>query len=129
MKTHRLTIRINRPADEVFEFVTNPANTPKWIDFISQEETNEWPPKLGTIYKNQDRAGEWRDLEMTAFERDKMFVMSNHKTGYHVRYTLTQLGDGSTEIEYYEWMDNGELDEPFSLEPLEKLKSILEKPA
>ena len=128
MRTHKLTVRINSPATEVFDFVTNPANTTKWIDFISKEETNEWPPKLGTIYKNQDKAGEWRDLEMTEFEQDKMFVMTSRATGYHVRYTLIPVDDGSTELEYYEWVDSGKLTDPFTIESLEKLKSILEKP-
>lgn len=129
MKSNKLTIRINSPVRDVFEFVTNPANTPKWIDFINKEETNEWPPKLGTIYKNQDRDGVWRDLEMTEFEKNKMFVMTSRASGYHVKYTLTPAGDSATELEYYEWMDGGELDGPFTMEPLKKLKSILENPA
>jgi hypothetical protein len=66
---------------------------------------------------------------MTEFEENKMFVMTNRATGYHVRYTLTQLGNNSTELEYYEWIDNGGFEEPFTIQPLEKLKSILEKPA
>lgn len=128
MKTQKLTIRIKRPATEVFDFVTDSKNTPKWIDFIAKEETNEWPPRLGTVYHNQDSAGVWQDLEMTEFEQDKMFVMTNRKTGYNVRYTLTPT-DSGTKLEYYEWMDNGDLDEPFTMEPLQKLKSILESSA
>jgi uncharacterized protein YndB with AHSA1/START domain len=126
---NKLTIKINKPAHDVFEFVTDPANTPKWINFINKEETNEWPVKLGTIYKNQDNSGVWRDLEMTEFEKDKMFVMTNRATGYQVRYSLEVIDDNSTELEYYEWQDNGELDDPFTMEPLQKLKSILEQPA
>lgn len=124
LHTNTLKIKINRPVQDVFEFVIDPANTPKWIDFIKEEKTNEWPVKLGTIYKNQDNTGLWRDLEMTEFEPNKMFVMTNRETGYNVRYTLRPLDEGS-ELEYFEWMDSGELDEPFTLEPLEKLKSIL----
>lgn len=127
MKSHKLTIQINRPVPEVFEFVTNPDNTPKWIDFIKEERTNEWPPRLGTIYKNQDRTGEWRDLEMTEFEQDKMFVMSNRKTGYKVRYTLTPVDGNSIKLEYYEWTESGKLDDPFTQDALEKLKSVLEE--
>lgn len=126
MKSNKLTIQINRPVHEVFNFVTDPKNTPKWIDFISREKTNEWPPKLGTIYKNQDNSGVWRDLEITEFEQDRMFVMTSHATGYNVRYTLKLVKDG-TKLEYYEWIDKGELDEPFAIEPLKKLKLILEE--
>lgn len=129
MKENKLAIRINKPASEVFEFVTNPANTPKWIDFITKEQANESPPKLGTIYKNQNKAGEWSDYEVTAFEQNKMFVMSRRNNGYHVKYTIMELGDGITDLEYYEWMASGELGEPFTMSPLQKLKTILEKPA
>ncbi|MEK7096263.1 MAG: SRPBCC family protein [Patescibacteria group bacterium] len=128
MKANKLTIRINRPVEDVFDFVTDPANTPKWIDFIVIEKTNESPPRLGTIYKNQDRSGAWRDIEMTEFEENKMFVMTNSKTGYHVKYTLRPVNDAA-ELEYYEWMDQGELEDPFTINFLEKLKSVLEKPA
>ena len=129
MREHKLTVRIEVPATKIFDFVVNPKNTPKWIDFIEREETNEWPPKLGTIYKNQGNLGVWQELEMTEFEKDKMFVMTNRKNGYHVRYALVPAENNSTELEYYEWMYKGELDEPFEITHLEKLKSILEKPA
>lgn len=128
MKYLKLKIQIDALPDTVFEFVTNPANTSRWIDSIVREETNESPPKLGTIYRNQNQAGQWSEYEMTKFDPDKMFIMSSRNSPYRVRYTLTPV-DGRTELEYYEWVESGELEEPFTLEPLEKLKSILEKPA
>lgn len=50
MKDKRLSIVIDKPVSEAFEFTTNPANTSKWIDGDHPEETNETPPKLGTIW-------------------------------------------------------------------------------
>ena len=128
MKSKKLVIQINKPMSEVFAFVTDPANTPKWIDWMVVEQTNEMPPRLGTIYKNQNKAGEWNEYEMTAFEPNKMFIMSNHNSNYHVRYTLKPTNYNSTELEYYEWMEEGKLAGPFTMEILEKLKSVLEKP-
>ncbi|MEI7563640.1 MAG: hypothetical protein WCJ39_08670 [bacterium] len=52
MKENKLTIIINKPINEVFEFSTNPKNTHLWVDSIKEEITNEYPPKMGTIYKN-----------------------------------------------------------------------------
>ena len=126
MKSSKQTLRINRPAKDVFAYVIDPSNTPKWIDWMTKEETNEWPVKLGTIYKNQNEAGELGVYEMTAFEPNKMFVMSKRGSSYHVKYTIRSIDDSTSELEYYEWVDEGELDEPFSLVTLRKLKKIME---
>ena len=54
MKINRLEIIISAPIEKVFNFTTNPLNTPKWIKEIVKEETNEFPIKIGTIYRNSD---------------------------------------------------------------------------
>ena len=36
VKDNRLTIQINKPKSKVFEFTTNPKNTPLWI-FLSKK--------------------------------------------------------------------------------------------
>lgn len=127
MKENKLSIVINKPVSEVFEFTVDPSNTPKWIDGISVEETNEIPPKLGTIYRNKGQNGNWNEYEMVEFEKDKTFTMSRLNGDYHVRYTFTPSENGGCEFEYYEWVNSGELDDTFSQEVLEKLKNIVEQ--
>ena len=125
MKGQKLSIKINKPVKDVFAFTINPNNTPKWIDSIVTEQINEWPPKLGTMYRNQNIAGEWRELKMTAFEQENMFVLSD-SNGFHVGYTFIQLDANTTELEYSLWMDKGDLKIMVTKETLEKLKQIIE---
>ena len=127
MKDKKLSIAINKPVSEVFEFTTNPENTPKWIDGILIEETNESPPMLGTIYKNKGQSGTWNEYEMTVFEKNKTFTLSRINGDYHVRYTFKPVDDNQCDFEYYEWVESGELDDTVSQDVLEKLKSVLEQ--
>lgn len=126
MKDCKLTIKINRPVSEVFEFTTDPNKTPEWVSSIVHEEVNESPVKIGTIYKNQNKEGEWSEYEVTEFEKDKVFVFSQKNSTYHVKYTFTAIDENTCELEYYEWVDEGVLDGPFTIDILEKLKNILE---
>ena len=126
MKDKKLNIIIDKPVGVVFDFTLNPENTPKWIDGIVVEETNETPPKLGTIYRNKSQSGDWNEYEMTEFEKDKTFTLTRLNGDYHVRYTFKPVDNGC-DCEYYEWVDKGELDDTFSQSVLEKLKSIMEQ--
>ena len=129
MKDLKLSITIDQPAKDIFAFALNPKNTPKWIDFISEEETNEWPPRLGTIYRNRgDNEAVWSEFAVTEYEQDRLFTLSKTDGSYHVRYTLSPITPTATELTYYEWTDSGELEIPFTMEPLQKLKAIIEAP-
>ena len=127
MKEKKLTITINRPAVEVFSFCLNPKNMPFWVDSIVKEETNESPTKLGTVYRNVNRAGQWSEYKIVVFNQDKMFEMQLNDNNYHVKYTLTPIDKNSCGLEYLEWVETGDLAEPFTQEILEKLKTVIEK--
>ena len=127
MKDKRLTIVINKPLQAVFDFTLDPLNTPKWVGSIVQETRNETPTKLGTVYKNQNNKGEWSEYEVTEFEPNKVFVMSQKNGSYHVKYTFLPVSENQTELEYYEYVDNGEISQPFTQEVLQKLKVVMEQ--
>jgi carbon monoxide dehydrogenase subunit G len=66
MFTYEATIFINRPQQEVFDFMSDPANAPKWQNnFVSSEWTSEGPVGVGSTQRAVSRfLG--RELETTA---------------------------------------------------------------
>ncbi|MFH1649929.1 MAG: HD domain-containing protein [Candidatus Woesearchaeota archaeon] len=127
MKENKLTIRIHRPIDEVFEFTTNPNNTHLWIPSIHEEVAEEYPPKVNTKYKNRGTDSGWDFYKVVTFEKNKAFVLSDLDENYFVRYTYRGLGANETKMEYFEWVTAGELKNPFTEDILQNLKSVLEQ--
>lgn len=126
MREKRLTIRIKKSPHAIFDFTLNPANTPFWIDSIIHEELNEEPARLGSIFRNRNKDGKWSEYTVTAYKEDKQFEFTSKDGNYHVLYTFKPVTDDITEMEYYEWVDEGELEMPFKIDELNKLKRILE---
>jgi len=127
MKDLRLSIKINKPVEEVFAYATNSNNTPTWYPSIKEEVPSNPKFQLGTKIKNRgEKTDLWNYYEITEFEQNKMFTLSQLGTSYHVRYTFSKIDDG-TEMEYYEWVDYGELEEPANIYNLKLLKAELEK--
>lgn len=126
MKSNKLTIQVEKPIEHVFEFTTNPKNTPSWIDNIEVEEASEWPINIGTTYRNRSRVGNWTEYVVTALDPNSIFELADKNGNYHVRYSYKKLGDDTTEMEYFEWVDEGDINGPFTVETMNKLKTVLE---
>ena len=126
MKQNKLTIKINKPVHEIFTWLLDPKNTPLWVFSIVKEEKSENPTKLGTIYRNLGKNGKWNEYKITQFEEDKLFTFSLNDGNYKCSYTFQPLTDNEAELTYFEWVERGEINGPFSQEILEKLKKVLE---
>ncbi len=126
MKENKISITINLPASKVLAFTIDPANTPRWINSIQKEEVNEWPVKIGSIYRNVDANGKWTEYILVTFEKNHIFELVSKEGGYHVRYTYTSITDQISFLEYFERVDNGELVDPFSQDILNNLKTVME---
>lgn len=124
------TITINKPVANVFAFTINPKNTPKYVASIVTEQTNEWPIKLGTIYCNQRKNGEWSEYEVVGFEVNKTLVIRQKNDDFHVGYIFTSVGDSAAKLEYSVWKDRGKLPATITMDLLkgivEKLKEVVE---
>jgi uncharacterized protein YndB with AHSA1/START domain len=124
MKELRQTIIINKPIEDVFALAINPANTPQWVEPVTLEQTNEWPVKVGSVYRSQNRAGEWSELTVTELEVNAVFCLGK-ADGSRMRYEFTSIDTSTTKLDYT-WASNGTLDEQFLTSVLTKLKAVLE---
>jgi uncharacterized protein YndB with AHSA1/START domain len=123
MHENKITIIINKPIEEVFEFTTNPKNTPLWVPFIEEEIAETFPPKKGTEYKNR-RGDSWNISRVTEYETNKVFKLENDI--FSVKYSYRKLKKDITELIYLESVKRGDLAKPFTKEILQKLKAIIE---
>ena len=126
MKDNKLIIRINKSVDEIFAFVTTPPNSTCWISSIAKEKTSEWPAKIGTVYRLWDENGNYSEMKVAAIKNNELVEWISEDKNYHCRYILKIVDKNISEFEYYEWVDQGTIDNPFTQDTLEKLKSVVE---
>ena len=127
MKENKLTIFINKPVKEVFEYSLESNNVPKWINSIKEEIPEERPVKLGTKLRNIGvDSQEWNKYEVIDFKPPRTFTLKRLNGDYYVKYTCTEKDNG-TEFEYFEWAEYGELDGLMEMSALELLKELIEK--
>lgn len=127
MKELKLNVRINKSIEDVFEFTTNPANTPKWIESVVGEKAEKFPPEVGTKYENWDSSDNVNEYVVTKYEPPKVFQLDATHQDYKVRYTYTPISESETDLEYFEWSESGQLHAPFMQEILDNLKKVMEQ--
>jgi CRISPR/Cas system CSM-associated protein Csm3 (group 7 of RAMP superfamily) len=127
MDTNKLSITINKPVSEVFEFTLNPKNTPKWIETMMEEKTDTENIKVGTKYSNTNDGITWTEYLCSLLQKDTLFELQEVGGSYRVKYTYVPISTNETELAYIEWTDDkSELSKPLEMKALEKLKSAIE---
>lgn len=127
MKNNKLTIQINKPVSVVFKFTITPPNSTLWIPGVIVEETNELPIKIGTTYSLKNERGEWSRVTVVAIIENELVEWVSEDENYHCRYRFKKFNNNSMKFEYFEWVNKGEITDPFTVRILTKLKEILEK--
>ena len=123
MKTNEIRIEISVAQDELFEFTVEPLNTPKWIEGAGKGTVDTEQIGLGTIYTNS--IGQW---EVTDYERNVFFELTDKATGYSCSYSYRKIDENTTELVYFESMEDGsDLIAPMEEKHFQKLKELLEK--
>ncbi|HSM57955.1 MAG TPA: SRPBCC family protein [Candidatus Sulfomarinibacteraceae bacterium] len=132
------SLRIDRPIDEVFAFISDFENVPKWNYFVLEvTKTSEGPVDVGTTY-HQIRKTDEQDFRVIEFQTNqKIAVKTLPKASPQFRRRFTLQAEGSATYILDEWeLDTGKpaLIEKLGAgkvksavgENLSKLKSLLE---
>lgn len=126
MKQNILKIQIQKNLHDVFLFCITPPNSTKWIPSIIKEETNEWPIKVGTIYKLTSSTGRISEVTVAQLKINEYIEWISNDLNYHCKYSFHQIDEDTTELEYCERTSRGEIEGPFTQETLDKLKLAIE---
>jgi hypothetical protein len=123
MKFNEIRITIKSSSESVFEFTLEPSNTHLWVEGVSKETIDTQQIGLGTIYSNK-----YGEMQVTDYDYEKFFELTNHETGYQRSYSYRKIFDDETELIYFENMQDGlNLVQPIQQKSFEKLKELLEK--
>lgn len=126
MKSNIITTTINKPVNFVFNFAITPPNSTLWIDGVVKEEVSEWPVQIGTVYKLTNNKGGTSNVIIKQIKKDESVEWISEDKNYHCRYSFKPIRNNKTEFTYYEWIDKGEIEEPFTEIVFKKLKGVLE---
>jgi uncharacterized membrane protein len=142
MIQHEVTIHLNRPVEQVFEFLMDTTQLTSWqTNLIKIDKLTEGPLRLGSRFQEVRRLGNKEsefEAEITAFEQNKRFETKTlTKPQVTVSYFL-EPEDGGTRVKHrFVMLTSGlmRLLEPLIVKSIreenvldfENLKRVLEK--
>ena len=102
MITTRVTVRIRRPVDEVFAFVTDPANFPRWAGSLvtTARQTSPGPMRAGATFHQTNKFLIQRfqtEFVVTVYEPPHRFEYKSTAgpIPFAGHYTFAADGDGA----------------------------------
>ncbi|WP_042415349.1 SRPBCC family protein [Streptacidiphilus anmyonensis] len=120
------TVEIDRPIEEVFAFLADGRNDPKFSPRVQEiEKTTDGPTSVGTVYRSTVKdAGmkSHREFKITAFDPTSRIrwaeVTKNLVTGVEGGYDFVALPGGKTQLRVFNVLEGhgvGKLLEHFAL--------------
>ena len=103
MITTRVTVQIDRPVEEVFAFVVNPANFTRWAGALVKEsrQTSPGPVGVGTTFRQVNMLLGRRfvsELRVVTFEPHRLFEYetTSGPIRFAGHYTFAPVRDGES---------------------------------
>ena len=121
-------LEINRPVDEVFSFIADFRNLPKWNYFVQKvEKTSSGPIGISTTY-HQVRKTDEQQFKITVYEPHHRVSIQTISTSpsLTLRFTLNPEGNGTHLVD--EWELESELFGPLDWLASAKVKSAVAAP-
>lgn len=133
------TIRVDRPIDEVFAFLSDPENFPKWNYYVLDvRKLSNGPIGVGTIYHLLRKTDE-QDLRIIEFNYNHRMALTTLPGSFpslEMTFTLDQEGNATRIRDEWrlesgwpaplEWLGAGRIKSAVA-ENLTKLKDLLEQ--
>ncbi|OGM31971.1 hypothetical protein A2803_02685 [Candidatus Woesebacteria bacterium RIFCSPHIGHO2_01_FULL_44_21] len=126
MKSNRLTAQIIKPIAEVFAFTIEPKNASRWMPDVVAGDRSDWQLKAGSTYRLQYKNGEWKDFDVVDSDLNKIFELQSRDGNYHIRYSFKPINSFKTDMEFFEWVDDGDIEVPLTNQILTKLRMAIE---
>jgi uncharacterized protein YndB with AHSA1/START domain len=106
MGTFRLAVDITRPPSEVFAFIAEPRNMPRWYDAVDHvAQTTAGPHSIGARYdvtRSLPGGQVHNDVEITEHNANRLVTLESRAgpTPFRYRYELQPNGPGTQTREY-----------------------------